>query len=52
LRTEIQKNLSPTQKPKRKRNNIRLYKDEWWMNVDGMGHSWKKKEAYFYFDLF
>jgi hypothetical protein len=54
LRTEkIHKNLSPPQKPKRKRNSIRLYKDEWWMNVDEMGHSWKKKEAeFFYFDPF
>ncbi len=54
LRIEkVQKNQSPPQKPKRNRNNIRLYKDEWWMNVDEIGHSWKKKEVYFfYFDHF
>jgi hypothetical protein len=40
LRTEeIQKNHSLPQKPKRKRNNVRLYRDEWWMDVDEMGHS-------------
>jgi hypothetical protein len=39
---KIHKNLSPPQKPKRKRNSIRLYKDEWWMNVDEI-HGKRKK---------